>query len=411
MAGESFRFLHASDFHLERPMGDLDELPTHLHDALANAPWKAAEAVFEAALLENVDFVVLAGDLLNPSLAGPRGIALLVEQFENLHEQNIPVFWAAGDADDPQKWPEAITLPDNVTLFPRGQTEAVPVVRGGTTICMVVGRSSEGRSAVHVPSFRIDPTDHFTVAVATGSAEADALAEGRFDYWALGGRHQRRDIEDAARVAAVYCGSPQGRALTEPGGHGYTIVDIDSDGNGRVHHTDCDSFRYCHVKVDAAEISAAGDIRNFLSQRIARLQHEQGERHLLIGWDLSLAGGEALQAVGDPAQLLKWLRQEHGHGNPAAWTVQLAVRPPSTYPKSWHEEDTILGDFLRVTDRHRKSGGTELNLKPLTEEHPGLPSTVETLLGEPHTGARSEVLGQAALLGVELLRGGKVNLS
>jgi len=411
MSGESFRFLHASDFHLERPLGDLDELPAHLSEALAAAPWQAAEAVFEAALMENVDFVVLAGDLLNPSLAGARGISLLLEHFEKLHEENIPVFWAAGQVDDPQKWPEAIPLPDNVTLFPRERTESIPVVRNGHTICMVVGRSSEGRSAVHVPSYRVDPTDHFTVAVAVGSAEADALAEGRFDYWALGGRHQRRELEGAATVGAVYCGTPQGRGLSEPGGHGYTIVDVDSDGNGRVHHVDADTFRYCRVTVDAAEISAAGDIRNFLSQRISRLQHEQGDRNLIIGWDLSLAGGEALQAVGDPAQLLKWLRHEHGHGKPAAWTASLLVRPPQVYPKSWHEEDTILGDFLRAVDRHRKTAGTELNLKPITEEHSALSSTVETLLSEPSAASRGELLDQAALLGVELLRGGKVNIS
>ena len=84
MPGESFRFIHASDFHLERPLGDLDELPKHLHDAIAEAPWKAAEAVFEAALVENVDFVLLCGDLLSPSLAGPRGMSMLVEAFDAL---------------------------------------------------------------------------------------------------------------------------------------------------------------------------------------------------------------------------------------------------------------------------------------------------------------------------------------
>ncbi|WP_153555288.1 metallophosphoesterase family protein [Roseimaritima sediminicola] len=411
MTGESFRFLHASDFHLERPLGDLDELPSHLQEALAEAPWRAAESVFEAALLENVDFVVLAGDLLHPTLAGPRGIALLVEQFEKLDEQQIPVFWAAGEVDDPQKWPEAIALPENVTLFPRDRTEAVPVVRSGQTICTVVGRSSEGRSNIHVPSYRVDPSDEFTVAVAVGGAMPDALAEGRFDYWALGGRHQREELDQAAAVGAVYCGSPQGRSLREPGAHGYALVDVDSDGNGRVYHHDCDSFRYCNVKLDASELAGASDLRSVLSGRLARLQHEHGDRHLLIGWDLSLAGGEALQAVGDPAQLLKWLRQEHGHGKPAAWTVGLRVRPPAKYPTSWHEEDTILGDFLRVSDQHRKSDAAELNLKPMTEEHHQLTASMETLLAEPTAAARRELLDEAALLGVEMLRGGKVNLS
>ncbi len=59
MPGESFRFIHASDFHLESPLADLDALPSHLRDAMANAPRRAAQAVFEAALADNIDFLVL----------------------------------------------------------------------------------------------------------------------------------------------------------------------------------------------------------------------------------------------------------------------------------------------------------------------------------------------------------------
>jgi len=411
MPGESFRFLHASDFHLERPLGDLDELPSHLREAIAAAPWQAAEAVFEAALVENVDFLLLCGDLLNPVTAGPRGIAFLVDFFEQLHEREIPVYWAAGLADDPQKWPEAMPLPPNVTLFPRGRTETVEVQRGGIPICQLVGRSSEGRSALHVPSFRVEPSDELTIGVGYGTAQADALAEARFDYWALGGLHQRKDEEEGAQLGAHHCGAPQGRSLEESGAHGCYLVDVDADGTGRVHPLDVDRFRYCHVEVDAADIAMTGSVRSLLGERIARLLHEHGERHLLIGWDLAISDGESLQGVGDPDELLKWLRREYGHGKPAAWTVRLVVRPPRKYPKSWHEEDTILGDFLRAAEQHRKVGARELNLHPMTEEHAGLGAAAETLLAEPSATERPAALDQATLLGVEMLRGGKVKLT
>ncbi len=71
MPGESFRFIHASDFHLESPLGDLDSLPSHLRDAMADAPRRAAQAVFEAALADNIDFLVLCGDLISPQVGGP----------------------------------------------------------------------------------------------------------------------------------------------------------------------------------------------------------------------------------------------------------------------------------------------------------------------------------------------------
>lgn len=410
MPGESFRFIHASDFHLETPLGDLDALPAHLQEPLADAPWAAARSVFEAALQDNIDFLVLTGDLLSPPAAGPHAMAMLLDYFEQLSAKQRPVFWVAGQADDPQRWPEAVPFPDNVTLFSKQETLKVPVERAGRTICEVVGRSTDGRSNLHVPSYRIEPTDLYTVALGYGSSSADALAEGRFDYWALGGQHNRQEMEGGAEAGAVYCGSPQGRSFAESGPHGYQLVDVDADRTTRIHSIDCDLFRYCHVALDAAEIAAVGGIRNLLGQRIARLQHDAGGRHLLLGWDVSVTSGETMQSIGDSEELLRWVRREFGHGNPAAWTVNLTVRPPSKYPQSWTDEDTILGDFLRAAESYRKSDENELNLLPYTEEQSELSSTTATLLADVAQSSRRELLDTATLLGVELLRGGKPNL-
>ncbi len=408
MPGESFRFIHASDFHLEAPLDDLDSVPNHLRDAMAEAPRRAARAVFEAALVDNIDFLCLCGDLLSPMAAGPHGMSLLLDYFEKLNVKKKPVFWIAGTADDPQKWPDAAPLPPNVTLFPKNKAVAIPVERAGRTICVVVGKSSEGRSALHVPSYRIEPTDEYTIAMGYGSSDADALKEGRFEYWALGGEHNRCEVKGAADGGAVYCGSPQGRSLAEPGPHGYSIVDVDADQTTRVHSVECDAFRYCKVEIDAAEIQAVGGIRNLLGERIVRLQHDNGGRHLLIGWDISVTSGDSLQAIGDTQELLEWLRRDYGQGSPSAWTASLVVRPPQHYPKSWQDEDTILGDFLRAAEKHRKSGAKELNLLPFTEEHEGISSTTSSLLADISGSAKEEVLNQATLLGVELLRGGKL---
>ncbi|TWU44042.1 putative metallophosphoesterase YhaO [Novipirellula aureliae] len=410
MPGESFRFIHASDFHLEAPLGDLDSIPSALRESMADAPRRAATAVFEAALVDNIDFLVLSGDLLSPASAGPHGMSLLLDYFEKLNAKKTPVFWAAGVADDPQRWPEAAPLPPNVTLFPKNRAIAVPVERAGRTICMVVGRSSEGRSTLHVPSYRVEPTDEYTVAIGYGASDADALAEGRFDYWALGGRHNRVQLDGGGEGAAVYCGSPQGRSLSEPGPHGYSVVDVDAEQTTRVRAVECDAFRYCYEEIDATEIAAVGSVRNLLGERISRLQHENGGRHLLIGWDISISSGDNLQAIGDTEELLNSLRRDFGAGTPAAWTASLVVRPPKQYPKSWNDEDTILGDFLRAAEKHGKADGRDLDLLPFSEEHEMINRTTAALLTDVSPSAREELLDQATLLGVELLRGGKPNL-
>ncbi|TWT74974.1 metallophosphoesterase family protein [Allorhodopirellula solitaria] len=425
MSGESFRFIHASDFHLETPLGDLDALPPNLHDALATAPRDAAEAIFEAALATNIDFLVLSGDLLHPVAAGPHGMSLLLDNFEKLHAAKKPVYWAAGVADDPKHWPEAVPLPPNVTLFPRDKPLSITYERAGRTICTLVGRSSEGRSSLHVPGFQTETIDDFTIGVGYGASDANALSAGRMDYWALGGAHNYREIEGGAPAGAVQPGSPQGRGLDESGPHGYCVVDVDAEQTARVHRVESDCFRYCHETIDADEIRSVGSLRNLLGQKISTLANENGGRHLLIAWDVNLTDPEMIASIGDPNELLRQIRRDHGNGNPSAWTTRLTVRPPRTYPKSWREEDTILGDFLRASDKFRKSGspaGTSspsgsaagsagdsrlINLMPFTEEHAELSSTATTLLGDLPAQHRDETLDEATLLGVELLRGGK----
>jgi len=84
MAGEFCKFLQASDLHLEQPLYGLTEVPDHLRELLLEAPLQAAARVFETAILEDVDFVILAGDVINPHTAGPHAMAFLLDQFEQL---------------------------------------------------------------------------------------------------------------------------------------------------------------------------------------------------------------------------------------------------------------------------------------------------------------------------------------
>lgn len=409
MPGESFRFIHASDFHLETPLGDLDELPPPLRDQMATAPHDAVKAIFDAALSNNIDFVVLSGDLLHPQAAGPYGMNLLLEQFEKLHAAKKPVYWAAGTVDDPQKWPEAVVIPPNVTLFSKDKASEIKVVRGGRTICRIVGRGSDGRASLHVPGFECEASDEFTIGVGHGDATLETLADARFDLWCLGGKHNRVEMESDDQLHGIYSGTPQGRGLAEGGVHGYSIIDVDADQNVRASEIPTDQFRYCSVRISAADIASVGSIENLVGERIVRLQHEAGGRHLIIGWDITADSGESLAEIGDGETLLEWIRHEYGHGAPAAWSTSLRIRPPQKYPKTWHEEDTILGDYLRIAADHRKADAAQVNLLPMTEEHPGLPASTTTLLAEVPQTRRTETLDQATLLGVELLRGGKPN--
>ena len=76
MSNWPFRFIHASDFHLERPLMGVAEVPDHLRDLFLESPYTAARQVFEAALVEDVKFVVLSGGIVHAVGFRPSGAAV-----------------------------------------------------------------------------------------------------------------------------------------------------------------------------------------------------------------------------------------------------------------------------------------------------------------------------------------------
>ncbi len=141
MASPTLRFIHASDFHLERPLRGLGEVPPGLSELMVDAPLRAATRVFDAALAEQVDFVLLAGDILRPTAAGPRGLVLLVEQLERLHARDIPVYWTTGRADAATRWTDILHLPPNVHLAASRRVEHWKFEREGRLRAEIMGRA------------------------------------------------------------------------------------------------------------------------------------------------------------------------------------------------------------------------------------------------------------------------------
>jgi DNA repair exonuclease SbcCD nuclease subunit len=410
MAKESFRFIHASDFHLERPLQDILDLPENLRKTLVEAPWKAAEAIFEHAVVENVDFVVLAGDLVNPATTGAQGIAFLLNHFDTLRERGIQVYWTGGVVDDVDRWPEAVSFPDNVHLFSKREVETFVFRRHQTPLANIIGRSVDNNETVRAAEYANEPDDNFVVAVAHGRADAESLAAERVDYWALGGKHQA-EIVQTDEPAIRYCGSPQARSLSEPGGHGFALVDVDAQRNLQIHSIEIDLVRYSVQEIDAEDVALGRDLRQLLAKRVARLQSEAAGRHLLVKWrvhmDLENAAIVGPSALED---LLGWLRREFGHGQPACWSTDIEILPPKELPAKWKEEDTILGDFLRTAATHRKDQGKQLNLKPIIDTETPASNLWQTALTPGDSATQAATLERATLLGVDLLRGHQVEL-
>jgi hypothetical protein len=405
MADWPFRFVHAGDFHLELPVHGLADVPDHLRNRLLDAPFAAAERVFETTLSEEAQFLVLSGDLLDPNRTGPRGVLFLTEQFARLAEREIPIFWAGGRVDPADAWPAGAVLPDNVHVFPEGLPQDHLVERDGVPLVRLVGASRMARRGVRIAQFDSDPAGLFSVGAFHGRADAEKLKSRPIDYWALGGCHARGSLFNAPTVAH-YPGTPQGREPNEAGPHGCTLVQVDPQRRVRTTLVSTDVVRWHNERIAIDEKDTRHDLESRLHGRIQDLIQAAPGIDLLIAWNVAGHGRlmNDLRRAGLADEILELLRRQYGYGPATAWSASIAVEPAVVVPAEWFEHESIRGDFLREIRHYQQHAGESLDLEAFLSE-PQLAGALSAAadLSDPST--RERVLREAALLGIDLLSG------
>lgn len=412
MSHSSFRFLHASDLHLERPLGGTADAPEALRPLCLEAPYRAAERLFAAALQEKVEFVLLAGDVLQPALCGPRGVAFLLDQFQRLADAGIRVYWAGGQVDPPSAWPQELPLPSNVRVFPQGRTEAIVHERGGVPLCNILGAGSSSKR-INPGDFRLAGNGRLNIAVAHGQAELAALKEEPISYWALGGKHS--SATHTGRRMVHYPGATQGRNPQETGAHGCTIVEVDAEGRFHIHRRMCDVARWQTLEIRVDEHTRRDQLEELLREQMSELLAREAGCELLITWNIvgsgplwtALRRGSLATEIASTLQRQFLARRDRKplelSTESLVWTVGLMAQPPAYHADAVVDQETLLGDFLRLVRQHQADDKLPLDLESLLERSPQEAPRSMWKLSDPAT--RQEVLRDAAALGVEVLEG------
>jgi len=354
---QPLRFVHASDFHLERPLAGLSDPPAHLVDLLIDAPYAAAERIFELTLSERADFLVLAGDIVNVERAGPRALAFLMHQFQRLAAREIAVYWLAGDAERRSPWPGEIKLPPNVQFFPRGTAKPLVHHADGDDLAVLVGYSALGHDA-RLESFAKSKGGRFTIGVLHAKSPGRQLAKLGIDYWVCGGPHRRRQQGDG-RNMAVCSGSPQGRSPAERGAHGAMIVEVDEHGTARPRFVATDMARYRRLRVALDQRLPRAEQERVLADAVHAVAAKSPGLDLFLRWQLVPTGAPLIGSRESwAASWLRWLRQEFGTDSPAAWSIDVDVKLPADKKRSKREsqaDGSLLADFFTAVDEFASS--------------------------------------------------------
>jgi hypothetical protein len=370
---------------------------------LIEAPYHAAEQMFETALAEDVDALVLAGDVVDVDRAGPPAIVLLLEQFARLGDRGIHVYWAGGAVDHPDNWPRSVVLPENVHIFPVGHVQTLDLVRAGETVGRVQGISCRVDGQIEARGFHRDAHGLFTIGVAYGTDDSPGHEGDRVHYMALGGRHQYETVDEEPGVAH-YCGSPQGRGPTEVGPHGCTLVHVDDTCRARPQFVATDSIRWTEQTLEVTATTKQEQLYERLVERMEKLLAKHPGIDLLVRWKIHGTGPlvNRLRPGGLSDEMLVDLRRRFGHASQLAWSASLECHSPLSVPAEWYDEETVLGDFVRQVRACEKNESLPFELGQF------LPANLrdESLASIAHMESleqRFDLLERAAKLGVDLL--------
>jgi DNA repair protein SbcD/Mre11 len=282
------KILHAADIHLDSPMAGLAAYENAPVPQLQFATRHALSNLVELALEEQVDLLLLAGDIFDGDWPHYGTGLHFVSEMARLREGGVPVVMIAGNHDADSKLTKELRYPENVRVLDtrapqtvtfedlgvavHGQGYRTPAVTddlarnypppiGGLVNIGLLHTSADGRPG----------EEHYApCAVST-------LLERGYDYWALGHVHRRQVLAEEPPI--VFPGILQGRGLRETGPKGATLLVIGEGMVSHEHHA-LDVVRWEHLRVDVTDCASRDGVCEQVATTVRQAAQTAGERLL-----------------------------------------------------------------------------------------------------------------------------------
>lgn len=354
----SFRFLHAADIHLDSPLRGLarhDGLPA---TRIREATRQALDNLVDLALREQVDFVVIAGDLYDGTWKDAGTGLYMARALGRLVQAGIRVFLLQGNHDAASHITHDLPLPDGVQRFGTRAPETFEIdhlrvaLHGQSFAQRRVEQDMTPRYPAPVPGwFNIGVLhtslsghgEHETYAPCT----PDALLAKGYDYWALGHVHERAVWGDGPHI--VFPGVLQGRHIRESGAKGATLVSVTEGRVTAMDHLPCDVVRWARVAVDCTDLASESAVHDAIGLALRDAMDETLGDRLLVA-RLALSGATPLHArLAANSGALRIHAQQIAEMLPGAPAIEKIVLT-TTLPVEGYPQPQLGDDLSRLLE-------------------------------------------------------------
>lgn len=370
-----FRFIHAADIHLDSPLRGLERYEGAPVEEIRSATRRALENLVRLATDEQVDFVLIAGDLYDGDWPDHNTGLFFAAQMAKLRAANIPLFLITGNHDAAKKMTRSLPLPENVTMLSYERPETVLLEEIGVAIHgQGFGEAKVDRNVV--PDYPAAVPGYFNIGMLHTSLDGaeghssyapctlNDLRSRSYDYWALGHVHNRAIVEDDPKV--VYPGNIQGRHIRETGAKGCMLVSVDDAREIDVQFAPLDVFRWEECRVDVYGAADVDAVLEMVATELAKLVRTRGDCPLAVRVVVEGASRTHAELI---AERERWTADVRAKALDVAggriWIEKIELRTTMAVDTSdAMDDDGPIGELLRYC---RELAGDEPGLKKLTD--------------------------------------------
>ena len=265
-----FKFIHAADIHLDSPLRGLSRYEGVPTEDVRIATRTALGNLIDAAIEEQVAFVILAGDLYDGDWPDFGTGLFFCAAMGRLHKAGIDVYLLYGNHDAESVLTKRLPLPSNVHVF--GTRKPLTFVHEATGVALhgwsYREKDTRDNLAASYPAPMPNRINIGVLHTALGGRPPHApyapctpqeLAAKGYDYWALGHVHDFEVV--STKPLIVFPGNIQGRSIREVGRKGAVLVLVDNDHvDSQLQLLALDAVRWARVEIDVSGIETEAEL-------------------------------------------------------------------------------------------------------------------------------------------------------